>query len=99
VGIHKALRADFNFVIVVRNPFDHIVLPTTHMLEMVASSMDMVSRLKRLVLIPAIEWFGIGLFSHSFLTLSLEYPGRESDHYLIGQATALLFDNQLQAFP
>jgi hypothetical protein len=47
VGIHQALGADFNFVIVVRNSFDHIVLPTSHMLEMVASSINMLSRLGR----------------------------------------------------
>lgn len=44
-GILKALGTDFNFVNAVWNPFDHADLPISHMLETVASSRDMVSRL------------------------------------------------------
>jgi hypothetical protein len=43
-GIHEALGTDLNVVIVVRNPFDHTVFPISHMLEPVASSMGMLSR-------------------------------------------------------
>ena len=39
------MGADFNCVFAVRNPFDHILI--SHLLETVASSMDMVSRNSR----------------------------------------------------
>ena len=64
-GTRKALRADFNFVIIVRNPFNHIVFLISHMLETVVSSMDMVLRLVR------------GAFMGFWLPLSHQFFRRE----------------------
>jgi hypothetical protein len=50
-SIHKALGADFNFVIAVRHQFDHNIVLISHMLETVASSRDMLSRFGRWSLI------------------------------------------------
>jgi hypothetical protein len=50
-SIHKALGADFNFVIAARHQFDHKIVLISHMLETVASSRDMLSPLGRWPLI------------------------------------------------
>ena len=42
-------------MIAVRNPFDHVVFPISHMLETVATSMDKVSRLGRWLLIDIVS--------------------------------------------
>ena len=47
MGLHKALGADFYFVIVVRNPIDHTVFLISHILEIAASSVLMLLRLGR----------------------------------------------------
>ena len=48
--IRQALGADCNVVLAVRNPLNHGIALVSHMLEMVPSSRDMVSRLRRSLL-------------------------------------------------